>query len=104
MCHAYSRQWGYDSETKQVNPCPHMKLMVWLPLYLLSIYCVSQDESELVFVLKAFKKVVKTDMQIQFNRMHVIIEDYTRSEERMISCLMEISTEYYGSTEQGYLF
>lgn len=28
-------------------------------------------------------------MQIQFNRMHVITEDYTRSEERMISCLMK---------------
>lgn len=65
---------------------------------------MSQDESELVSVFKEFKKVEKKDMQIQFNRMHVITEDYTRSEERMISCLMERSTDYYGSTKQGHLF
>ena len=78
-----------------------MKLMIWLPFYLWSIYYVSQDESELVSVFKELKKVEKKDMQIQFN---VITEDYTRSEERMISCLMEINTDYYGSTKQRYLF
>lgn len=38
-----------------------------------------------ISILKELKKVEKTDIQIQFNRMHVIIEDYTRSEERMIN-------------------
>lgn len=43
---------------------------------------MSQDESELVSVFKELKKVgKKKDMQIQFNRIHVITEDYTRSGE-----------------------
>lgn len=85
MDQACSREWAYESETKQANPCLHMKQKIWLPLYLLSINCVSQDESVVGSVFKEFKRVEKTDMQTQFNRMHIIIEDYSKSEKKMIN-------------------